>query len=1526
MKRKILLTAIALLVAITASWAQDVPWNKDAYPDYDPVPHIDQTWVKQAKSRMRKQKAKGQSRPDHWNNAESKAFPPVVNQSAGSCGSASRIYYMFTHEMNAMRDADGSRDENIYPTHFTWLLTWVSNQGKEIIAQHNGVPNSSVYGGRTYSEIFGYQDCDDGQSNYGWMQGYDKWFHAMHNRIAGSGNFPYPLNTAEGREMLKNYLWNHCGDERFVTGGIAGVGVASGCTTGKIPATAKNKEIGVSGMNYVKHWGESVDHALTIVGYDDRIQFDLDGNGVSGEEAKDEVGAWIIVNSWGSWMNNGFIYCPYAEARPTRTTTGYWTPEYYTARWNYRPLRTLKVTMDYSHRSEIALYVGVAQDLNATKPEKSTFLRHFYYSGLGKGAKTDPDPEMPMLGKWADGDLHTEPMEFGYDLTDLTSTFDLSRPLKYFFWVEPRSYAVGEGHIYKASIVDYNLDREGVETAFDIPEGGTLVQNAGKKTEISTIVRSEVVNVPRNLAISGTTLTWQRPTGSCNPVTYNIYLNGELAQQVAADNLSATTSGSGTFAVSAVYDINGYEVESEKSTPVIVREGGFNKDNDVLRLDKGNNSTLTLAGVSSATLNAWTLEFWVRPNSAFPTSGNGKCAFGIKASSGKFFFKTNANKEMEVGFDGGDYKKGTTLATSKWSHIAIVEDGGHILVYVNGKKSIDFNSGWSNSGLGGANDLVFGQSEGTTENYKELISAPWEGYIDEIRFWNVARTQAEIKACYEQAFVYPMVQNNLTHYYQMNVNEDSTALVSAIGGADIALSVPSKITPMLCNDEVNPRLNQLVYTPSASFALSDKEVIVGQPVTITDMSAPSTCEWAWTFTGAEKETLSGNRPILTFNTPGQQAIHLTTTSVNGETAEYSETINVTAAEAPVADFTMSATTAAVGEHISFINQSTPLSACTYEWTFEDAEVQGTTTTNAAATFISTGTHRITLTATNSAGSNSCTKTIDVEKVAPQPAFNIRNNIAILGEKVYLIDETKYEPSSWMWNVSSDAYAMVMNGKEGSLTIDKPGIYSVSLTATNEKGSSTTTRSKAITVCNADGGHGLAMGGGNDSGSETQNNVVEATSPFDIARTRITIAFWLYPTNLVNGGNGIGSDPSTLLLTTNADGSMDFQASSKVGKSDAGYVIAHEWHHYAITYSSGTVTFYRDGQKISTASGLGSSIRKQTVMRLGGDYPFTGIIDELQMWSRALTESEIRDYGSKPIEDPSSANGLLLYYQFNQTSGDVIDSSGHNLTGVRTNFGPDGDAWASTRGIFFLNFENTKVDVTSRYLKNYKLSFQTASGYVNGTSRFKRLATETETSPWVIENAVTTNGITTCWHVDANKGNSLVLSTNWDGFADEVKDLKLYQTVTLEPGAYELSITPYSEFITAGNYLVAASGRGLPNVADIKSSLAYSQANKAINFIVPESGEVSLGLVSNQSGKACMTIGYFTLTKKDFNMVDADGETVVKDIEHSPLNIEHSSGAIYDLGGRKMVNGQWSMVNGNLPKGVYIHNGKKVVVK
>ena len=68
---------------------------------------------------------------------------------------------------------------------------------------------------------------------------------------------------------------------------------------------------------------------------------------------------------------------------------------------------------------------GISADINATAPEKTIEFEHFRYAGDGNYGNTNPAPEIPMLGRWADG-LHTEPMEFGYDLTDLTDGYEAS--------------------------------------------------------------------------------------------------------------------------------------------------------------------------------------------------------------------------------------------------------------------------------------------------------------------------------------------------------------------------------------------------------------------------------------------------------------------------------------------------------------------------------------------------------------------------------------------------------------------------------------------------------------------------------------------------------------------------------------------------------------------------------------------------------------------------------------------------------------------------------------------------------------------------------------------------------------------------------------------------------------------------------------------------------------------------------------------------------------------------------------------
>jgi hypothetical protein len=252
-----------------------------------------------------------------------------------------------------------------------------------------------------------------------------------------------------------------------------------------------------------------------------------------------------------------------------------------------------------------------------------------------------------------------------------------------------------------------------------------------------------------------------------------------------------------------------------------------------------------------------------------------------------------------------------------------------------------------------------------------------------------------------------------------------------------------------------------------------------------------------------------------------------------------------------------------------------------------------------------------------------------------------------------------------------------------------------------------------------------------------------------------------------------------------------------------------------------------------------------------------IVDELRIWSTSLSLSKIRELANEPIHDPENTSSLILYYDFNQSSGDVIDHGKNHYTGVRSNFGPDGDAWTSSRGIFYLDFIDNKTDITSTYLKNYKASFTTGSGTVNPTSstRFKKLGT-----PWIQENSVVNGNIITQFYVDGNKDNNLTIQTQWDSFANEVKNLKLYQVVTLPAGAYELTSTSArGERNYSPNYLAVAAGTGLPDFADLSSeAVGYARCDKSCVFILNEPTEVSIGVVSNQSGLSCHTISQFTL--------------------------------------------------------------------
>lgn len=1475
-------------------WGQ-VTVDRSKYPDYSDKINPDPSL-----STPRRTGAKvAETRPDHWNNADTRYFPPVFNQQGGSCGSASRICYMFSHELNSYRDLDGKDDNNYYPSHFVWLLT-NGNSGKDAFVQFVGVPSAATYGGQTYSKLFGYQEETD--NDFGWMTGYEKWYEAMHNRMQKPTNFALNVGSEEGREAVKNWLWNHNGDTDFKAGGIVGLGVASGGVWANIPSTATNDELGVTGMYYVKQWGTSVDHALTLVGYDDRIEFDLDGDGIYGEESADEKGAWIIVNSWGdSWCNGGFIYCPYAYAGPSFTSSGtfpgnWWQPEVYKVRKNYVPLRTIKLKMDYSRRSELYLSAGVSDDLDATEPEFEQAFDHFKYAGDGANGDTNPAPEVPMLGRWADGKLHTEPMEFGYDLTDLTDNYDRNVPLKYFFKIQTKSTAKGEGHIYDASIIDYDLDGEGIETPFSIDDEGVSIQNKGKTTMISVVVQGNGVYAPQNAAISDGVLTWTAPTTSGFTLeNYKIYnSNEEVIATVSSTTTSYTlpTDATGSYSVTAVYSEGKESRKATATVPVSSTESYY------VNLQK---SGFTIPDVFNSKYEQATIEFWINPNSL--TNWNNAAGPGW----GEFMFHSNSDGSFTVGWDTSNrIAVSNVLKVGTWTHIAISVNKGNLRVFVNGvsKKAI---SSSSYKGVGGFGDLTFSNSS-SQNNYNDAK-------YDEIRIWKKALTSSEVAKSYNQEYGDAAISEDLLAYFKGDMITDNgeTKLRDHSTGQHHATMLDENYT-LLSADGSDVSLS----TSDLSVSINEptSTIYVGQPVTLSATTSTGAQTIKWTAEDAGLVASSVVSPTLTFKHAGEQTVSVVVSDNAGNTA--SSELKLTVEEPPTANanFVVSKDTVAAGERVSFISQNTTM-GYRYKWSMPGAVTEEANTVNAAAVYEEAGKYEVTLTVTDvSNNTYSSKQNILVTEVAPKADFDVSPGVVLKGEQVTLTDKSKYNPTNWAWRLESPAYAY--EGWEQNMTFapEQPGVYEVTLSSSNKQGTGSTTQSRALIVCNADSKNGLNIN--YDAAKVTATNV-----PFTEGQKVFTIDWWMNPSQLASQGNAIGDETSTLLITTTSAGEMQVNANGKTVKSSTGFVKANEWHNYAVVLRSGSIRFFRDGEQIESVTLGVSSLKALSKFVLGNDnMPFNAQIDEFRVWNTALTSAKLLQYINQPLDEAllstaETTDGLQLYYQFNQSGGDVKDASSNNNTGVRSGFGPDGDAWGLSKGVFCLNISSEAEDVTSKYLKNYKAPFTNTGKTVNSGDSDRFLGLKS----WTQENNVVNGSVTTGAHVDVSKEEALTVTTGWDGFESSLTDHKIFQTVTLPAGAYvfEAFFGAY-EGEASGSYLAVALGEGLPNTADISSSLAYTAmepkstdvTSNSVYFVLTEEAEVSLGIVANLAGNQLMSFTKFSLTKIGHS-----------DLSERPSGIDEifvpiSNSTIYDIYGRRL-----NQVNKN---GFYIIDGKKKIIK
>lgn len=272
-------------------------------------------------------------------------------------------------------------------------------------------------------------------------------------------------------------------------------------------------------------------------------------------------------------------------------------------------------------------------------------------------------------------------------------------------------------------------------------------------------------------------------------------------------------------------------------------------------------------------------------------------------------------------------------------------------------------------------------------------------------------------------------------------------------------------------------------------------------------------------------------------------------------------------------------------------------------------------------------------------------------------------------------------NSWSWTGPLGFTSTQQNPTIPNSTVDRSGTYSVTITS---NGCSAVASTKLQVAYKAGTLH---FDGTNDYAR------VPASSSLDIAK-EITMEAWIYPTSSSRPVQDVMSKSRrSILLGDNLNSGYIFPRTDDSWgsyvfylhlngvwqKLSAPYPGINQWHHLAATYDGYYMRIYLDGKLSASKLAEGTITTNANDLLLGWQQGFDqeyfeGKIDEARLWNRALNQCEIINNMNCELA-PSSRNGLVAYYQFNQgfvnadnvTTTSVTDASGNGNNGALQNF-------------------------------------------------------------------------------------------------------------------------------------------------------------------------------------------------------------------------------------------------------------------
>ncbi|WP_053977172.1 LamG-like jellyroll fold domain-containing protein [Mangrovimonas xylaniphaga] len=172
-----------------------------------------------------------------------------------------------------------------------------------------------------------------------------------------------------------------------------------------------------------------------------------------------------------------------------------------------------------------------------------------------------------------------------------------------------------------------------------------------------------------------------------------------------------------------------------------------------------------------------TFEAWIYVPSPVPSSSFAILDYGTNDVGSRNTFLVKNDNSLKFVSGGTNANMGTdpdTVPLDVWTHVAFVLNNGTGYLYINGVEKATANLTTVNTPSGNENVLIGNRVSGPNTMF-------FGGSMDEVRIWNVARTQIEISDSMNAEFC--ELPEGLVAYYKLNegaAGEDNTSITNVV--------------------------------------------------------------------------------------------------------------------------------------------------------------------------------------------------------------------------------------------------------------------------------------------------------------------------------------------------------------------------------------------------------------------------------------------------------------------------------------------------------------------------------------------------------------------------------------------------------------------------------------------------------------------------------------------------------------------------------------------------------------------------